>query len=65
VIQRLLALFLLPNLRLLVTAGANGIGAAMARAFHAAGARVHVCDVGRSALDELIILLCAPRRAAA
>jgi NAD(P)-dependent dehydrogenase (short-subunit alcohol dehydrogenase family) len=44
----------LPNLRVLVTAGANGIGAAMARAFHAAGAHVHVCDVDRVALDKLV-----------
>jgi len=44
----------LPNLRVLVTAGANGIGAAMARAFHAAGSRVHVCDVDRVALDRLV-----------
>lgn len=44
----------LPKLRVLVTAGANGIGAAMARAFHAAGARVHVCDVDRSALEKLV-----------
>lgn len=44
----------LPNLRVLVTAGANGIGAAVARAFHAAGCRVHVCDVDRAALDRLV-----------
>jgi NAD(P)-dependent dehydrogenase (short-subunit alcohol dehydrogenase family) len=44
----------LPDLRVLVTAGANGIGAAMARAFHAAGARVHVCDVDRNALAQLM-----------
>jgi len=43
----------LPNLRVLVTAGAGGIGAAIARAFHEAGSRVHVCDVDRSALDRL------------
>jgi len=43
----------LPRLRVLVTAGANGIGAAIARAFHEAGARVHVCDVDRAALDRL------------
>ncbi|HTH79178.1 MAG TPA: SDR family oxidoreductase [Ramlibacter sp.] len=43
----------LPNLRVLVTAGAAGIGAAVARAFHDAGARVHVCDIDRSALDRL------------
>jgi len=43
-----------PDLRVLVTAGANGIGAAIARAFHAAGSRVHVCDVDRSALDRIV-----------
>ncbi len=43
-----------PGLRVLVTAGANGIGAAIARAFHAAGARVHVCDVDRVALDRFL-----------
>jgi len=42
-----------PNLRVLVTAGASGIGAAIARAMHEAGARVHVCDIDRSALDRL------------
>lgn len=42
-----------PGLRVLVTAGASGIGAAIARAFHEAGARVHVCDIDRSALDRL------------
>jgi NAD(P)-dependent dehydrogenase (short-subunit alcohol dehydrogenase family) len=31
-----------PGLTVLVTAGASGIGAAIARAFCAAGARVHV-----------------------
>lgn len=41
------------NLRALVTAGAGGIGAVVARTLHAAGARVHVCDVDRSALDRL------------
>lgn len=43
-----------PDLRVLVTAGANGIGAAVARAFHAAGAQVHVCDIDRAALDRLL-----------
>lgn len=42
-----------PGLRVLVTAGAAGIGAAIAHAFAEAGARVHVCDVDRSALDRL------------
>ena len=41
------------NLRVLVTAGAGGVGAAVARAFHEAGSRVHVCDIDRSALDRL------------
>jgi len=42
-----------PNLRVLVTAGASGIGAVIARAFHEAGSRVHVCDIDRAALDRL------------
>jgi NAD(P)-dependent dehydrogenase (short-subunit alcohol dehydrogenase family) len=42
-----------PGLRVLVTAGANGIGAVIARAFHDAGAQVHVCDIDRAALDRL------------
>ncbi|MEO8523307.1 MAG: SDR family oxidoreductase [Caldimonas sp.] len=42
-----------PDLRVLVTAGASGIGAAIARAFHEAGSRVHVCDIDRAALDRL------------
>lgn len=46
-------LFPPPGLRVLVTAGATGIGAAIARAFHETGARVHVCDINRAALDQL------------
>ena len=42
-----------PGLRILVTAGAGGIGAAIARAFHETGARVHVCDIDRAAVDRL------------
>jgi NAD(P)-dependent dehydrogenase (short-subunit alcohol dehydrogenase family) len=41
------------GLRVLVTAGANGIGAAIARAFHEAGSHVHVCDIDRAALDRM------------
>lgn len=41
------------NLRVLVTAGASGIGLAVARAFISEGARVHVCDVDRAALGAL------------
>ena len=43
----------LPDLRVLVTAGGGGIGAAIARAFHEAGARVHICDIDRAALDRM------------
>jgi NAD(P)-dependent dehydrogenase (short-subunit alcohol dehydrogenase family) len=39
--------------RVLVTAGANGIGLATARAFAAEGARVLVCDVDRDAIAAL------------
>jgi NAD(P)-dependent dehydrogenase (short-subunit alcohol dehydrogenase family) len=42
-----------PGLRVLVTAGGSGIGAAIARAFCEAGAHVHVCDIDRTALDRL------------
>ncbi len=38
--------------RVLVTAGAAGIGLAIARKFVAAGARVHLCDIDRNALER-------------
>ncbi|WP_104204947.1 SDR family oxidoreductase [Billgrantia saliphila] len=41
------------GLRVLVTAGANGIGLAIAQAFRDAGARVHVCDIDTQALAAL------------
>jgi len=41
------------GLRVLVTAGASGIGLEVARAFIAEGAKVHVCDVDEKALDAL------------
>lgn len=41
------------GLRVLVTAGANGIGREVARAFVEEGARVHVCDVDAEAIAAL------------
>src|SRR3954462_6394212 len=41
------------GLRVLVTAGANGIGLAVARAFVTEGAKVHTCDVDEAALAAL------------
>lgn len=38
--------------RVLISAGASGIGFASAKAFLAAGARVHVCDVSSDALAD-------------
>ena len=42
-----------PGLRVLITGGAAGIGATIARAFAETGAKVHVCDVDREAVAEL------------
>lgn len=39
--------------RVLITAGASGIGLEIARAFHASGARVYVCDIDAAALERL------------
>src|SRR3982750_4942779 len=41
------------GLRVLVTAGASGIGLEIARPFASEGARVHVSDIDRAALDSL------------
>lgn len=41
------------GLRVMVTAGAGGIGLAIARAFAGEGAKVHVCDVDAAALERL------------
>ena len=42
-----------PELRVLISAGAGGIGAGMARAFRDTGARVYVCDIDRVAVDRI------------
>lgn len=42
-----------PGLKVLVTAGANGIGLAIAKAFQETGAQVHVCDIDKDALNTL------------
>lgn len=39
--------------RVLITAGASGIGRAIAQAFHARGASVYVCDINEVALNAL------------
>lgn len=41
------------DLRVLVTAGAAGIGRSIAMAFDAAGASVYICDVDTAAMQEL------------
>ena len=41
------------GLRVMLTAGASGIGLEIARAFIREGARVHVCDVDKAALGNL------------
>ncbi|MGH8694208.1 MAG: SDR family NAD(P)-dependent oxidoreductase, partial [Burkholderiales bacterium] len=40
--------------RVLITAGAAGIGRAMTDVFHKASARVHICDVVQASLDETV-----------
>ena len=41
------------DLRVLISAGAAGIGAGLARAFHASGARVYVCDIDGAAIERI------------
>jgi NAD(P)-dependent dehydrogenase (short-subunit alcohol dehydrogenase family) len=42
------------GLKVLITAGAGGIGRAMTEVFHKAGAKVHLCDVVQSSIDETL-----------
>jgi len=42
------------NQRVLITAGAGGIGRVMAETFVKAGAKVHICDVVQSAVEETV-----------
>ncbi len=42
------------GLRVLITAGAGGIGRAMTEVFYAAGARVHICDVAREPINAAL-----------
>ncbi len=45
------------GLRVLITAGASGIGYAFARTFSEAGARVHICDIDEAALARTKVAL--------
>lgn len=40
-----------PGLRVVITAGAAGIGRSIADAFDTIGAKIHVCDISQEALD--------------
>ena len=44
--------FTLTGLRVLVTAGASGIGRVIADSFAAQGARLHICDISNDALNQ-------------
>jgi len=43
------------GLRVLVTAGASGIGRVIAETFASAGARIHLCDISEQMLDDCAI----------
>ncbi|WP_460126263.1 SDR family oxidoreductase [Pseudomonas sp. S2_C03] len=41
------------NLKVIITGGAAGIGAVIARAFHEVGAHVYVCDINAGAVERM------------
>ena len=41
------------NLRVVITGGASGIGAVIAKAFHEVDAQVYICDINASAVDRM------------
>ena len=45
-------------LRVMISAGATGIGLAIAQAFAREGAHIHLCDVSQAAIDDLHNHLC-------
>jgi len=44
--------------RVLITAGAGGIGKCLAKAFDRGGSRVHICDTNEQALERMITASC-------
>ena len=48
---------LLKNKTALVTAGANGIGYAIAKKFEGSGAKVFVCDINQDSIDMVLSLI--------
>ena len=40
--------------RVLITAGAGGIGECLARTFEREGSRVHICDTNARALEQML-----------
>lgn len=42
-----------PNLKVIITGGAAGIGAVIAKAFHEVGAHIYICDINASAVEYM------------